>query len=61
MKKKIVVDREQTLHIKCPIMQNKNMPQRVAICNSTNLEPITRRVHPPYYSYVTGFSQTGLF
>ena len=38
MKKKIVVDREQTLHIKCPIMQNKNMPQRVAICNSTNLE-----------------------
>lgn len=59
--KKIVVDREQTLHIKCPIMQNKNMLQRVAICNSTNLEPITRRVHPPYYSYVTGFSQTGLF
>ena len=59
--KKIVADREQTLHIKCPIIQNKNMLQRVAICNSTNLEPITRRVHPTYYSYVTGFSQTGLF
>ena len=36
------------------------MLQRVAICNLTNLEPITRGVHPPYYSYITAFSQTGI-
>lgn len=72
MKKKFLVDQEQTLcsgatgrcygaQHQLPYHTKEKYAQRVAICNLSNLELIIWRVHLPYYSYDTAFSQTGLF